>query len=81
LCNSSASVLPSNRLLIMADAVYARNWKLLLGLSLSPAVAIVPFIVRVSATNLLPCLDINHMHIASLNSSVFNDIVCHFVAV
>jgi len=65
----------------MADAGYARNWKLLLWLSLSPAVAVVPFIVRVSATHLLPCLDINHMRIASLNSSVFNDILCHFVTV
>jgi len=50
LCNSSASVLPSNLLLIMADAGYARNWKLLLGLSFSLAVVVVPFIVRVSAT-------------------------------
>jgi hypothetical protein len=49
----------------MADAGYARNWKLLLHLSLSPAVVVVPFIVHivhighVSATEQLPCLDIN----------------------
>jgi hypothetical protein len=50
LCNSGTSVLPSSLLLIMADAGYARNWKLLLGLSFSPAVVVVPFIVFVSAT-------------------------------
>ena len=79
LCNSSTSVCPSNLLLIMANAGYVRNWKLLLGNC--PAVVVVPFIVHVSATEWLPCLDINHMHVASLISSVVNDIVCHSVTV
>jgi hypothetical protein len=39
LCNSSTSVLPSNILQIIADAGYARNWTLLLGLSVSQALA------------------------------------------